>query len=239
VASGLTGTSYTDTAGLTAAPYAYIVRAVDAGNGVDDGNVVTVSTSPTGPPTVGTWSDDAGDSGIAAMTISNPWSVQPTGGRLAPGVYATGTYGNNVCASLTSPALTVQSGASLSFASKYDMETSFDLGIVEVASAPAYTNWTKLAINYPADSITFTGNACGIPTSTGNVFSRTMATPVYPVSSYAGSLNAYAGQSIKLRWRFSSDGGSPVRAGGSTRSPSPAPSCPAPAPPEPLPIPRK
>ncbi|HET9298782.1 MAG TPA: M14 family zinc carboxypeptidase, partial [Candidatus Polarisedimenticolaceae bacterium] len=208
VASGLTGTAFNDQAGLTSAtPYAYIVRAVDGGNGADDGNVVTVSASPTGPPTVGTWTDNAGDSGIAAMTVSSPWSVKPTGGRSAPRVYATGNYGNNVCASLTSPALTVQSGASLSFASKYDMETNFDLGVVEVASGPFYADWTTLAINYPADTITFTGNACGIPTSIGNVFSRTIATPVYPVSSYAGSLGAYAGQSIKLRWRFSSDGG--------------------------------
>jgi hypothetical protein len=208
VASGLTGNFLDDQAGLTSAtPYAYIVRAVDGGNGADDGNLVTVSATPTGPPTVGTWSDDAGDTGSAAMALSSPWSVEQAGGRAAPRVYATGTYGNNVCASLTGPALTVQSGATLSFASKYDMETSFDLGIVEVATAPSYGNWTKLAINYPADSITFTGNACGIPTSTGPVFSRTIASPAYPAAPYTGSLAAYAGQSVKVRWRFSSDGG--------------------------------
>ncbi|HEX5042862.1 MAG TPA: M14 family zinc carboxypeptidase [Candidatus Polarisedimenticolaceae bacterium] len=209
VASGLTSNFLNDQAGLTSAtPYAYIVRAVDGGNGADDGNLVTVSATPTGPPTVGTWTDTAGDSGPAAMALANPWSVKPTGGRSAPGVYATGTYGNNVCAALTTPALTVQSGASLSFASKYDMETSFDLGIVEIATGSSnYTDWTKLALNYPADSIAFTGNACGIPTSTGAVFSRTIATPAYPASPYTGSLAAYAGQSVKVRWRFSSDGG--------------------------------
>ena len=208
VASGLTSTAYTDSAGLAGASYAYIVRAVDAGNGADDGNVVTLSASPTGPSTVGTWTDDAGDTGTATMSGSLPWSVKPTGGRSFPKVYATGTYGNNACAALTGPPLTVQGGASLSFASKYDMETGFDAGIVEVASAPTYANWTKLAINYPSDSLSFTGNACGIPTSgSGTVFSRTIATPVYPVASYSGSLAAYAGQSIKVRWRFTSDSG--------------------------------
>ncbi len=209
VASGLTGTSYSDSAGLSGAgPYAYIVRAVDAGNGTDDGNSVTRSASPTGPPAVGTWTDNAGDSGTAAMTPSLPWAVKPTGGRTGPKVYATGTYGNNVCASLTSPALTVQSGASLSFASKYDMETGYDAGIVEVATGPTYATWTKLPINYPFDALSFTGNACGIPTSgAGTVFSRTMATPVYPVSQYSGSLAAYAGQSVRLRWRLASDPG--------------------------------
>ena len=109
---------------------------------------------------------------------------------------------------LTSPELTVQSGATLSFASKYDLETGYDLGIVEVAPGPAYSAWTKLAINYPADSLTFTGNACGLPTSgTGTVFSRTFTFPNYPAFLYTGSLSAYAGQSVKLRWRLSSDPG--------------------------------
>jgi hypothetical protein len=208
VASGLSGTSFTDHDALSSAvPYYYIVRAVDAGNGTDDGNSVTVTAAPTGPNSVGTWTDNAGDTGAALMTAAAPWSVKPTGGKAGPKVYATGSYANGTCAALTSPAISLQSSSSLTFASKYDMETNFDAGIVEVATGPSYGTWTKLTVNYP-DGLSQTGNACAFPTSgAGTVFSRTIASPAYSVSPYTGSLAAYAGKSVKLRWRLSSDSG--------------------------------
>jgi hypothetical protein len=91
------------------------------------------------------------------------------------------------------------------------MESDWDPGIVEVATGPSYGTWTKVALGastpYP-DDLPNSGNACGIPTSGANtVFSRTITTPTYPASPYSASLAAYAGQSIKLRWRFSSDAG--------------------------------
>jgi len=133
--------------------------------------------------------------------------VKPTGGKTGPKVYSTGAYSNNVCSALTTPAITVQGGSSLSFASKYDMESNYDAGIVEVATGPGYGTWTKLALPYP-DPLSFTGNACAFPTSGGGtVFSRATATPSYPPLPYSASLAGYTGQSIKLRWRFSSDGG--------------------------------
>jgi hypothetical protein len=208
VASGLSGNSFSDHDALSnGGGYYYIVRAVDAGNGADDGNTVTVAASPTGVNGVGTWSDNAGDSGTALMATTPPWSVKFTGGTAGPKVYATGSYADNVCAALTTPAIALSAGSSLSFASKYDMETDYDAGIVEVAIGPAFGNWTKLVVNYP-DALSFTGNACGIPPSgAGTVFSRTIASPAYPVAPYTGSLSAYAGSTVKLRWRFSSDSG--------------------------------
>jgi hypothetical protein len=208
IASGLTGNSFSDHGALSnGGNYAYIVRAVDAANAADDGNSVALAANPTGVNGVGTWIDDAGDSGTARLTTALPWTVNATGGRVGPKVYATGNYTNGVCAAITTPAVTLQSGSTLSFASKYDMETNYDAGIVEVATAPTFGTWTKLAINYP-DALSFTGNACGIPVSgSGTVFSRTIASPGYPVASYGGSLAAYSGQTVKLRWRFSSDGG--------------------------------
>jgi len=206
--SGLSGTSFVDHDALAnGASYSYMVRAVDAGNGADDGNAVAVTATPTGVNGFGTWSDNAGDTGAARLTTALPWSILASGGKTAPKVYATGNYVNNTCAALTTPAITLQSGSGLSFASKYDMELDYDVGIVEVATGPAYGTWTRLAVNYP-DDLPNGGNACGIPTSgAGTVFSRTIATPTYPASLYSGSLAAYAGQSVKLRWRFASDGG--------------------------------
>jgi hypothetical protein len=204
----LTGNSFSDHDALSnATAYSYIVRAVDSGNGADDGNSVIVTGSPTGPTSVGPWSDSAGDSGAAQLTGAAPWSVLPTGGKAGPKVYATGTYGNNICAALTTPVITLQSGSSLSFASKYGMETDYDVGIVEISTGPSYGTWTKVSVNYP-NRLQQTGNACAIPPSGNNtVFSASNSAPTYPASPYSGSLSAYAGQSVKLRWRFGSDGG--------------------------------
>src|SRR6185436_13604779 len=76
------------------------------------------------------------------------------------------------------------------------------------ATEPGFGTWTRVAVNYPDDLVNG-GNACGIPTSNGplTVFSRSITTPTYPAAAYAGSLSAYAGQSVKLRWRFGSDAG--------------------------------
>lgn len=208
IVAGLTGTSYADHGGLAQpGSYAYIVRAVDSENGFDDGNFSSLTGAPTGPLTVGTWSDNAGDTGTAQMNTASPWAARATGGKTAPKVYSTGTYSNNQCAALTSPPISLSAGSTLSFASKYDLESDFDLGVVEVATGPSFGAWTKVTVNYP-DNLTNTGNACGYPTSGNNTtFSRSIATPAYPASPYTGSLAAYAGQSIKLRWRLSTDTG--------------------------------
>ena len=209
IASGLTGTGYADHGVLGyGGTYYYMVSAVDSANGSWDGNTVVRSGSPTGPVNAGGWFDDAGDLGTAKLTLTPPWTVLPTGGKTSPRVYATGNYPANTCAPITTPAITLQaSGSSLTFASKYDVETGLDAGIVEVATAPNFGTWTRLTtVNYP-DSLTGTGNACGFPTSgTATVFSRTIASPTYPASIYSASLAAYSGQQIKLRWRISSNG---------------------------------
>jgi hypothetical protein len=207
IATGLGGTTYTDHDGLAnGATYYYVVRAVDAAAAADDGNMVVRSAAPTGAIASGTWSDDAGDTGPAQLSIAAPWSIQPAGGNAGPAVYATGTYPNNACVILTSPTISVQSGAVLSFASKYSIETNWDAGIVEIAEGPAFSTWARLAtVNYP-DALGNTGNACGFPRSfTGTVFSKTNAAPAYPASSYTGSLAAYSGKDVRLRWRFGSD----------------------------------
>ena len=69
IATGVTGTSYTDVSGLIAdTTYYYIVRAV--ANSTEEGNVVRKSGSPVGPVTTGTWSDDLEPSADAGWTHS-------------------------------------------------------------------------------------------------------------------------------------------------------------------------
>lgn len=208
IAAGLQATQLADHDALAdSATYYYVVRATDSASGADDGNLVTLGATPTGPVASGTWTDDAGDTGAARLLLTAPWTVQATGGKTGPKVYATGTYTDNLCSALTTPTISVQSGAALSFASKYDIEQDWDAAIVEVAQGPAFDTWTRLTtVNYP-DSLSNTGNACGFPRSfTGTVFSHSYATPAYSPSGYTGSLAAYAGKDIRLRWRIGSDG---------------------------------
>ncbi len=83
---------------------------------------------PTGPFSIGTWIDDAGDTGEATLTPETPWSIAATGGNLGPQVYLTGTYGNNLCVSLTTPSMMLAAGSTLAFWSKYQIESELGQG---------------------------------------------------------------------------------------------------------------
>jgi len=209
IASGLTGTAFADHGGLVSAtPYWYVVRAVDAGNGSDDGNTVAGSASPTGPDVVGTWTDDAGDTGTARMILASPWAVSATGGHAGPHAYATGAYASFKCVTLTTPAITLTNNSNLSFATKYDMQTYFDGGIVEVSSGgPGLDSgtWTPLGVNFP-DMLAYEGNACGLPINLQNsVFSHANPSPAYSATPFHAKLGAYSSQVVQIRWRLSSN----------------------------------
>jgi len=95
--------------------YYYVVRATDGASGVQEDNLVERSGSPTGPITIGTWSDNAGDTGTAQLTPTTPWSVATSGGHNGPKVYATGTYTDNLCSPLTSNNMHLGTGPALTF----------------------------------------------------------------------------------------------------------------------------
>lgn len=204
IAAGISGTSYLDHDALSSGTtYNYIVRASDPTNGATEGNVVTASTFPTGPTVqIGDWTDDAGDTSPAKLTLQPPWSIKTTGGHNGPQVYSTGTYGNNLCRSATTPALVIQTGSVLTFATKYDIEPH-DVVEVQIAPGPAFSVWNRVPVNYP-DIVFYLGNKCGIVQNTP-AFSRSITTPTYPASLYAASLDPWVGQNAKLRWLLSTD----------------------------------
>ncbi len=200
VASGVTGTSFVDSDELQSqVRHYYVVRAVDSVNSAEEQNLEERSGVPTGPYSIGTWIDDAGDTGDATLTPETPWSIATTGGNFGPHVYLTGTYGNNVCAGITTPQMLLGGSPDLSFWSKYQLENSYDKGVVEISTDGGST-WAKVPVNYPGNS-TNTSDACGLPT--GSYFTGS-GTPTW--AQYTASLAAWANQEVTLRWRLSTDG---------------------------------
>ena len=200
IATGVIGLTYADLNGLPPATAAYyIVRAVDAGNGAEDQNVVVRSAVPTGPIASASWSDDAGDTGTAAMTAGAPWTVSASEGHTGPKTYKT-VATNNACGSLTSPPFLLGSGSQLAFWSKWFLDTSYgDKGVVEISTDGGAT-WARLEVAYPMTS-SKTGDACALPAGK-KYFTGINLT----WTRFTASLEAYAGQTVQLRFRISTDG---------------------------------
>ena len=198
IASLISATTWDDFDVVYGERYYYVVRAVDLGNGAEDQNMVELSGTPTGPPDIGTWLDDAGDTDPAQLTPTSPWTVATTGGHNAPKVYYTGAnYPANLCAGVTSELMHLGTGPQLTFWSKYDIESSWDKGEVQV-SLDGGSSWVRVPVNYPGSS-TNTSDECGLPT--GTYFTGTNNS----YAQYSGSLAAWANQDIMIRWVLSTD----------------------------------
>lgn len=216
VASGLTGTSYTDTNVVGDTRYFYIVRATDS-FGNTDSNLVRRWEMPVGFLTPGTFADDAGDAHSARLypspTAGNGWTVRTSGTSNATHQYATtasGDYPVNSCQGLETPTLFLGANPTLAFRSRIKAELGFDGGYVEVATEGAgFTDWTKLGtVNYPAVMLSIGGEpACGGPGFATGEKVFTGSTLLNQFKSFSGSLAAYANQRIRLRFLFSSDPG--------------------------------
>ncbi len=198
IASGVAGTTYSDATELEyGTTYYYVVRATDGSTGVQESNLVEVPASPTGPIDIGTWLDDAGDTGTAQLATTTPWTVATSGGHTGPKVYATGSYPDNLCAGITSDEMHLGTGPALTFWSKYSIESSWDKGEVQV-STNGGTTWVRVPVNYPGSS-TDTSDACNLPT--GTYFTGTNTT----YAQYSASLSTWSNQDIMIRWVLSTD----------------------------------
>ena len=202
IATGVAGLGFSDSAGLPPGTTAYyVVRAVDASNGSEDGNTVVRSAVPTGPIASATFSDDAGDTGSAALSPTAPWIVDATGGHDGPKTWKTSPV-NGACGSLTSPPLLIGSGAQLTFWSKWFLDISGgDKGQVEVSTDGGAT-WARLTMAYPATS-SKTGDGCGLPS--GRAYFTGINTSW---TQFTASLGGFAGKTVLIRFRISTDGSS-------------------------------
>ena len=220
VASGLSGTDWVDFAADSGVEYTYIVRATDLGNSGEDVNVARVRATATGPATDGTWDTGAetGDRSLLFETVAaantptpdGPEKVlhigwEPTTARARSGARSYfSTYANDQCSAAVTPLIQLTAGESpeLTFYSAFDIESEYDGGVLQI-SIDGGASWSLLtpAEGYP-ETIVFNGNACGLALGTG-VFSGTDLT----WDPYIVDLSAWAGQEVRLRWLFSTDGG--------------------------------
>ena len=222
IARCLAGTAFTDSVDLTfGATRWYVVRAEDATTGHggpcrggnEESNTARVAAAADGPPGIATWTDDAGDTGVAKMVAALPWMPIATDGHAAPASY-TAASSDGICVDLTSPPITLADpgqGPQLTFWTKHDLEydptgetfgTEGSLGQAEIATGPSFANWTRLPLtpNYP-ELVEFPFNECATTQNVTRYFTGNHLT----YATYAASLGNWAGGDVKIRFHLSGD----------------------------------
>lgn len=213
IAAGLTGLSYEDSDVESGVRYHYVVRATD-GLGNTDQNLVRKSERPVGQLSDPgqTHFDDAGDTTPETFfpSAGSTWAVRASDGVGDSRVYAStaaGNYPHASCVTLESDTIYLGSNPTLSFESKWDIESLFDGGIIEVSTqAGGFADWRKLdTIVYPSimggplvdTACTNEGLRDGEP-----AFNGTSAGLYVP---FTGSLFEYANQPVRIRFVLGSD----------------------------------
>jgi hypothetical protein len=165
IATDVDALAFADDVVAGGAPQYYVVRASDAANGSEEGNLVRLSATPTGPNHDGTFASGAepGDPVFDAEGVGSPTSLAPgqiehagwhmSTARKHDGVQSFwSTAANNLCVTLVTPPLDLSAGTSpqLSFWTAWDIEQGWDGGVVDI-STDAGTSWTRLtpAAGYP------------------------------------------------------------------------------------------
>ncbi|MGD9584917.1 MAG: S8 family serine peptidase [Lysobacterales bacterium] len=216
IATGISGTSFHDALVDSLTTYYYAVKAEDnttGNNGPNGGNetpeVFRRKVTPAAATTVpGTFSDGADSPSF--MLQDNVWSI--SNDRAATGVLSyrsaldgAGTYTADTCATIQTPPITLQAGSpALSFKARYDIELQWDGVVMEISNNGGGT-WTDLPPDggYPNTLSQTQGNGCGYPPSQGAFTGSSGGVFV----NRSRNLSAFAGQTVQIRWRFTSDSG--------------------------------
>jgi hypothetical protein len=216
IATGVLQTNFADLGPLTdSTTYYYVVRAVDGANGVEDGNLVRKSATPTGPITINTFLDtfegSAAGGGFdhpgwshAALSGSADWSwsnfvaQSPTHSWYS---YSLSTVAADRV--LVSPSFGVIQGTTLSFWHTFSFFDCFDGGTLEI-STDAGATWSLLP--YPAYTA---GNPQYYIYPSPNPLSNQLGwcygnvgTPTQVIVD----LSSYAGSQARLRWHAGDSG---------------------------------
>jgi len=217
IATGVTGTSFSDSTVASLLTYYYVVKAEDttSGNpGPNGGNetpeIFRKKVTPSGvTSTAGTFIDGADSPSF--MVPDNAWSV--TNDRAAVGTLSyrnaadnRATYNADTCAAVVTPPLLVSNSSVLTFKTRFNLEVNWDGVIMEISTNDGAT-WVDLPPDggYGAGSTlsATAGNACGYPPTQG-AFTGTSGGVFV---NRTRTLNGFADSAALIRWRFTSDSG--------------------------------
>ncbi|MFN0110516.1 MAG: hypothetical protein ACKVZH_16800 [Blastocatellia bacterium] len=221
IATGLAGTSYTDTGALmNGIRYYYVVRSTDGSNSATDTNTVERSGVPSGPVTLSTLTETF-EGALSGGGFDNAgWTHQALTGAVdwvwSTAQSQTPTHGWHSASQITvsdrvlvSPVFGANAGTTLSFWHTFDFETNaggttfFDGGTLEY-STNAGANWTVMP------DANFTAGGFNATISTG------FSNPIGGLRAWGGgaigamtqvtvNLASLAGNNVMLRWREGDD----------------------------------
>jgi hypothetical protein len=218
VASGVTGTSYSDTALLNSgATYYYVVHAVDSSNNAEEGNTVEKSASPTAAAALGTLTEkfegSLGDGfdtpgwSHAASTGAVDWAWTNARSQTPSHSWNSASQGNISDRMLVSPTFTPLAGTALSFWHTFSFEGTvaqcYDGGTLEITTDGG-SHWNPLPDGlFSAGGFNGTVNA-GFGNPIGGErgwCSGTLGT----MTQVTADLTSFAGSPARLRWHAGDD----------------------------------
>ncbi|HJT97334.1 MAG TPA: S8 family serine peptidase, partial [Rhodanobacteraceae bacterium] len=220
VATDLATPGFVDTDVVNGTPYYYQVVATDSlGNAAPVSRVANATPAGADGPDPRNFLDDVDTH--TYMSMEAPWQITNTAATNGSFSYHNAgdnqTYLAGACASVETPELTLPEQATLSYDAQYDVEWEWD-GIVTEISTDGGQNWADLPPDggYPSDFSQTQGNGCDFPASQGAFNGvSTLADAADPGNGqtpavflpWTTDLASYGGQSVRIRWRFTSDGG--------------------------------
>jgi hypothetical protein len=220
VATDLESPGFVDTDVVDGTPYYYqVVATDDLGNAAPVSRVANATPAGSDGPDPATLVDDVDTHSYMSMEV--PWQITNTAATNGTFSYHNAgdnqTYIAGACASIETPELTLPPAAALSYKAQYDVEYQWD-GVVTEISTDGGATWADLPPDggYPSSFAQTQGNGCDFPASQGAFNGvSTAGNPADPGNGsttpefldFGNDLSAYVGQTVRIRWRFSSDGG--------------------------------
>lgn len=221
VATGLATPAFIDVNVSNGTPYYYRVSAQDSfDNASLPSRVANVTPSGVDGPDPAHFLDDVDTH--TYMALQSPWQITDTSASNGTLSYRNAAddqpYPDATCASITTPPLTLLPGTTLNFKARYSLEYQWD-GVVQEISTDGGATWNDLPPDggYPttfAQTMNPPINACGFA-STHGAFSGVSTTAsnadpdndnaVAVFKPFAADLSSYAGETVQIRWRMSSD----------------------------------
>ncbi len=207
LADGHPSSDFLDSAVLPDRAYFYRVSAADANNNRrSDPKVLAATPSPAAGPSASSFLDNVDTRSYARLQAPWQFSTVASDGSFSYHNAPDGqNYASDTCASLTLPPMSLGADATLTYKARYALEQNWD-GVVTQISADGGQSWASLppAGGFPG-SFADTGNppvnACQFPASQG-AFSGSSGGQFL---SYSSDLSAFEGQTVQIRWVFSSD----------------------------------